>query len=188
MVNQEELINLIARCALKDSKAMKKLFESTAPLLNSVVLKIVHRQEVSSDVLQEAYLQIWQNAGQYQPAIASPLTWMVSIARYRALDKLDAERRHSSHLELNESEQELGSTASPLLSIELDEKQKAFELCLEELSDKVKNAIRLAYLHGYSREMLSEMFDTPLNTIKSWLKRGVEVLKLCIERKHGHEH
>ena len=89
----EELINLIARCAIRDQAALKMLFDCSGAYLNAIVYRIVKSDDIAKEVLQEAFLQIWSNAQSYRPHLANPMTWMASIARYRALDRLEVEQR-----------------------------------------------------------------------------------------------
>ena len=93
-IKNEDLINLIARCSIKDQRAFKQLFEQVGSYLNAVAFRIVKSEALSNEVLQEAFIQIWNNASSYRPDIAKPLTWMTSIVRYRALDILEKEKKH----------------------------------------------------------------------------------------------
>ena len=68
----DELVALIARCALRDQAALKKLFDRLAPYLNAVAFRIVRSEDIANDVLQEAFLQVWQNAAAYRPDLAKP--------------------------------------------------------------------------------------------------------------------
>ena len=79
----DELIALIARCAIRDQTALKDLFDRLGPYLNSVALRIVRSEDASNDVLQGSLIQIWQNASSYRPHLSKPLTWLTSIVRYQ---------------------------------------------------------------------------------------------------------
>jgi len=72
----EELINLIVRCAIRDQAALKMLFDRISPYLNAIVYRIVKSDDIGKEVLQEAFLQIWSNAHSYRPHLANPLKWM----------------------------------------------------------------------------------------------------------------
>ena len=180
----EELINLIARCAIRDQAALKNLFERVGPYLNAVVYRILKSDELAKDVLQEAFLQIWTNAASYRPHLANPMTWMASIARYRALDRLEVEQRLRERFVSADHEYSLDEHLSPQNpEQEVSAGQLQFNLhrCLLALSDNIKRSVELAYLYGYSREEIAEKFSTNTNTVKSWLHRGAERLKLCLE-------
>ena len=180
----EELINLIARCAIRDQAALKMLFDRSGAYLNAIVYRIVKSDDIAKEVLQEAFLQIWSNAQSYRPHLANPLTWMASIARYRALDRLAAEQRLRERFVSADSDYLLDEHVShhnP--EHEASASQLKFNLhkCLLSLSENIKRSVELAYLYGYSREEIAEKFSTNANTVKSWLHRGAERLKLCLE-------
>jgi RNA polymerase sigma-70 factor (ECF subfamily) len=187
-LDNEELMNLLARCALQDQKALEALYQKTAAYLNAVAYRIVGSAESSNDVLQESFVQIWNNSTSYTPAQGNPTTWMTSIVRYRAIDKLRHEGRHQNRPHPEEESEILLSTPTGDTQEEaygryrLNEELKE---CLNAMNDKFKQSIELAYLHGYSREELAATLDTNINTVKSWLKRGSTQLKICMEGKNG---
>jgi len=180
----EELITLIGRCAIRDQAALKLLFERIAPYLNAVVFRILKSDELAKDVLQEAFLQIWTNAATYRPHLANPLTWMASIARYRALDRLEVEQRLRERFVSADHDYLLDehlSYQSPEQDMNASQLKFNLHKCLLALSDNIKRSVELAYLYGYSREEIAQKFSTNTNTVKSWLHRGAERLKLCLE-------
>lgn len=183
--NDDELITLIARCAIRDQHAIKTLFDRVSPYLNSVAYRILRCNDASSDVLQEAFLQIWTNAASYRPHIAKPLTWMASITRYRALDRLDHEKRRQEKFVSDDGEYEREETLpdnEPEQQMVSQQMKFHLHKCLVTLGDNIKHSIELAYLQGYSREEIAEKFNTNTNTVKSWLHRGAERLRLCLEK------
>ena len=187
-LSDEQLVNLIARCALRDQAALQQLFAQVGPYLNALTWRILKSRELSNEVLQEAFLQIWNNAASYRPQLAKPLTWMASIARYRALDRLAAEQRHSARFDDRAANGEDAFEHIPGGSEpdqQLGRHQLRFHLhqCLTTLGDNIKRSIELAYLYGYSREEIAAQFNTNTNTVKSWLHRGALRLKLCLETK-----
>lgn len=180
----DELVTLVARCAIKDQAALKQLFERVGPYLNAVAYRILRQDDAANEVLQEAFLQIWDNSSSYRPHTAKALTWMTSILRYRALDRLDKERRLNTRFVLTD-EQEVFDTSeqhhSPEHEIAGSQMDSQILLCMDQLNEKINQSIKLAYIHGYSREEIAQKFDTNVNTIKSWLRRGSERLKQCLE-------
>jgi len=187
-MDNEMLMNLIARCALREQKALEALYQAAAAYLNGVAFRILGSADSSNDVLQESFVQIWNNASSYTPAQGNPTTWMTSIVRYRAIDKLRHEARHQNRPH-HEAETEI------LLNTPTEETQEEtysrFRLnaqlkqCLESMNDKFKQSLELAYLYGYSREELADVLDTNINTVKTWLKRGGAKLKVCMEGENG---
>lgn len=180
----DQLINLIARCALRDQAALKQLFDQVGPYLNAVAWRILKSSDLSNEVLQEAFLQIWNNAASYRPHLARPLTWMASITRYRALDRLDKESRTGKHTRALEDEEDFPGGDEPEQALGASQLRFHLHQCLTTLGDNIKRSIELAYLYGHSREEIALQFSTNTNTVKSWLHRGAERLRLCLEAKH----
>ncbi len=179
----EALVNLIARCALRDQRAFKQLFQRTAPFLNGVAFRILRDTEASNDVLQEAFLQIWSNASSYRPDKARPVTWLASIVRYRALDRLEKQKRHTS---LFDEETDAGldhhtsDQPNPDQITARLQQSAQLKYCLETLAMESRQCIELAYLLGFSRDEIAAKMNANVNTIKSWLRRGGENLKTCL--------
>src|ERR1051325_1841629 len=81
-----ELVWLMAAVAKGDQAAFERLYAATRAKLYGVALRILRRSDLADEVIQETYLKIWHNAGTFDPKLATPITWMVAIARNRALD------------------------------------------------------------------------------------------------------
>lgn len=180
----QELTNLIGRCALRDQTALKQLFERIGPYLNAIAFRILRSDEAAADVLQEAFIQIWNNAGSYRPHLSKPLTWLASIARYRALDRLDSEQRLRQRFKSFGDDDDIESIPGPANpEADVHKLQLNFHLhrCLGTLGDDIRRSIELAYLYGHTREEIAQQFSTNVNTVKSWLHRGAERLKQCLE-------
>ena len=84
----DDLAALLARVATRDTAAFAALYRATHAVLYGVVARILTRGDASSEALQEAYVRIWEKAGEFDPAKGSPLGWMATIARNRALDEV----------------------------------------------------------------------------------------------------
>lgn len=185
----QELVDLIARCALKDDKALKLLYERVAGYLNAVAFRILKSDDLANETLQEAFIQIWENAASYRPHKAKALTWMTSILRYRALDRLDKEKRHLHKLQIPSDDEDTIHTIAaddelaPESTAARSQTESQIIQCLETLTEKAKQSVILAYIEGYSRDEIASKLDTNTNTVKSWLRRGSERLKKCLEQK-----
>lgn len=180
----DELIALIARCGIKDQRALEALYRRCSAQLNGIAYCIVKDLDHSNEVLQEAFVQIWKNASSYRADISKPMTWMSSIVRYRALDKLELERKHV-HLRDTETNADNlnASECSPEDNVYYCEMNTHFNFCLDRLEKNVRESIELAYIHGHSREEIARVQQTKVNTVKSWLHRGAQRLKACLQTK-----
>ncbi len=180
----DQLEQLLARIALKDQAALKQLYDKVGARLNGVAMKILRDEDLSNDVLQETFLQIWHNAGDYRRGESEPMTWMTSLIRYRTLDKLKAETREQKRRDQFEEVQELFGEVharSPIAGLLKREIDSQLGHCLGTLDVLNKNAILMAYYYGYSREDIAIHVEQPLNTVKSWLKRGLARLAQCLD-------
>jgi RNA polymerase sigma-70 factor (ECF subfamily) len=175
------LENLLSAVAGGDEAAFAELYQATSSKLLGVALRILRNREVSEEVLQEAFFKVWERAGDYNPAIAAPVTWMAAIVRNRALDEV---RRRVVRPTGDESELEYLESGDehPIAALERAEDVERLLSCLEGLEPEKKEMVRLAYLDGMSREALAKRFDRPEGTIKTWLHRSLAQLKGCLER------
>ena len=169
---------LLRRCAARDPGAFETLYDATAPLLYGVALRLLRQPAAAEDVVQETYLSIWARAADYRPGLGAPLTWMTSIARYRALDAL----RRRSHREDAQTPLDEEAHADPFSDLEArTDDARMLEACLERLGDEQRSCIVLSYCEGYTHRELAERFARPEGTVKSWIRRGVHALKGCLD-------
>jgi RNA polymerase sigma-70 factor, ECF subfamily len=179
MLTPAELVWLIAAVAKGDEAAFERLYGATKSKLFGVVLRILRRQDLAEEVVQEAYVRIWNGAGQFNPALASPITWMVSIARNRAIDMV--RKRGESSIEDEPAAMEVAAdTPDPLARREMTEELKRLLACVGRLEPDRQKLVLLAYYNGWSREQLAEKFSTPVNTVKTWLRRSMIEIRDCL--------
>ena len=173
---------LMARCALRDQRAFAQLYRQTASKLYGVALRILRRGDWAEEVLQESYVSIWSHAQEYTAAKSAPMTWMTAIVRNRALDWL---RR--PHFEHGSDDYELlietlpDDSQGPDVLAGLGRDAQALADCLKQISANQRQSITLAYMHGLSHGELAQHMREPLGTVKTWIRRGLEKLKTCIE-------
>lgn len=176
-----EMISLLAACTLKDQQAFTKLYDLTSAKLYGVILRILVRDEWAQDCLQEAFIKVWNNAESYRPDLAAPMTWMATIARNQALDLLRRKRREISLEEATWLPEEADSDPLPLDRLQHGDDAKRLAECLEGLKPQQRQTIALAYFKGLTHEQLATHMESPLGTIKTWIRRGLEQLKRCLE-------
>ena len=179
MLTPAELVWLLAAVAKGDEAAFERLYAATRAKLYGVALRILRRSDLADEVMQDAYLKIWRGAGDFDPRLASPITWMVAIARNRAIDI--ARRRTDSSLEDEPAAMDaVADTPDPLARREVTDDLKRLLNCLGGLEDERRQMVLLAYYNGWSREQLAAKFDKPVNTIKTWLRRSLVEVRECL--------
>ena len=179
MLTPAELVWLLAAVAKGDEAAFERLYAATRAKLFGVVLRILRRQDLAEEVIQEAYVKIWNSAGQFNPALSSPITWMASIARNRAIDVV--RKRTEASIEEEPAAMEVAADSpDPLARREMTEELKRLLECVGRLEPDRQKLVLLAYYNGWSREQLAAKFETPVNTVKTWLRRSMMDIRACL--------
>jgi RNA polymerase sigma-70 factor, ECF subfamily len=174
-----DLTQLLGRIAGRDAAAFSILYKQTSAKLYGVVARILTRGDVAADVLQEVYVRIWEKAGEFDPVKGSPLAWMATIARNRALDEVRRVRPVSLE-DQPEGFEPAAEEIDPLAARERSEGLTALVDCLKALDEEKRSVVLLAYYRGLSREALSKRFGRPVPTIKTWLHRSLAQLRDCL--------
>ena len=181
MLSQAELVWLLAAIAKGDQAAFERLYAATRAKLYGVLLRILGKPELADDVMQETYLKVWKLADKFDPTIASPITWMVAMARNRAID-IVRKKGDLSIEETPEANAVAGEAPSPLARREMTEELRRLLACLGKLDPEKQRIVLLAYYSGWSREQLAQKLDIPVNTIKTWLSRSLLEIRECMGR------
>lgn len=178
----EELVRLLHLTARGDQQAFARLYELTSPTLFAVCLRMLVQREWAEEALQEAYVKVWHKAGDYNASRGNVLTWLVSIARYLAIDVRRARaRRPEAPLSDDDMGRISDDDAGPMERFLAQDDAAALQRCLGELSDTQRQTITLAFFQGLTHHELSSRLKRPLGTVKSWIRRGLEGLKQCLQ-------
>ena len=183
---------LMFRVAMRDQAAFRQLYDATSRCLLGIIVRLLRVRAWAEDVLQEAYVSIWNAAPNYSAVKSQPMTWLMTIARHKALDALrstQSERAHVQRPVLNAEDEE--GSGPPDLADErlgpLDQMLQSLEAerlrhCLQALESSQRQAIALAFYDGLTHVELAARLRQPLGTVKAWVRRGLERLKPCLER------
>lgn len=177
----ELLAGLLARVAAGDERAFQQLYEASASHLFAVALRIMKARDAAEDVMQDAFVRIWDSAAGYAPEKGTPLAWMAAIVRHRAIDAL---RRRRAHVPLDDAAESalVDPSIDALGSALLGAEARRLMACLDGLGPEQKRCVLLAYFDGLTQEELARRIEAPLGTVKSWLRRSLMHLKECLER------
>lgn len=176
---QQNLVNLMKSVARQDRAAFAALYKITSAKLYGIILRILPGKGMADEIMQEVYVKIWNRAGDFDPARASPISWMAAIARNRALD--EARKRSPVSLEdMPEGYEPAAETGHPLDGQERSEALQALLACLSSLDKEKREIVLLAYYRGMSREALASRYNHPVATIKTWLHRSLAQLRICL--------
>lgn len=183
MTPSDELAALLARVALSDRAAFARLYRLTSAHLLGVAWRLVNTRERAEEVLQDAFINVWQQARSYQPAMSAPMTWLINIVRHRAIDTLRSRRRELAQTQaLGEAENDLpaeGAWEPPQL-LDASLAKRGIDRCMADLSPSQRQALALAYYRGLAHSEIAESLQAPLGTVKAWVRRGLDRLKGCL--------
>ncbi len=174
------LVDALMRTGQDDRDAFRTVYTMTSAKLFGICLRICGERQGAEDVLHDVYLTIWNRAGAYQPGRASPISWLATIARNRAIDW---RRRQGRTRSVAIEEADAISDGHPAQDDVLlaDEANARLHHCLEGIEDRQRGAIRSAFFGGLTYAELAERQAVPLGTMKSWVRRGLLALRRCLD-------
>ncbi len=178
MDTNQQALRLLSATAQGDRLAFEELYKHTAGKLYAISLQMLRRRDLAEEAVQEAFVRIWHNAGDYQQEKGNVLTWMSTIVRYRALDMLRAAK---SRRESDEDAEEGEDEHSPEKELYAERDRALIDRCMDLLEGQQRAVIQLAYFRGLTHSEVCDHTGSPLGSVKTWIRRGLERLKKCIE-------
>jgi len=175
-----ELEALLSRCAAGDRSALEILYTRVAPILLAVLMRILRRRDAAEDALQDVFVSVWQRARQFDPIRGRALAWLVSMARYRAIDMQRAARPAVALSDASALEPQLQSEG-PLDAGEMLGTGALLLRCLEQIAAPQRRCLMLAYHEGLTHSEIARAVNEPLGTVKSWVRRSLVALRKCLE-------
>ena len=181
----------VAKKDATSTAAFRALYEATSPKLLGFVLRILQQRELAEEVLQDSFLNIWNNAASYQSSLAAPMTWMTTIVRNRAFDLL-RKLNNGQHLDVSMDEEIFdveilkameSEDPTPILAMEMSQNAQSLALCMSRLEGLHRQAVALAFFHDLSHSEVAEQMNLPMGTVKTWIRRGLEKLKTCLVKR-----
>ncbi len=178
---QVDLTDLLIRTAGHDRQAFAELYDATGARVFGLVLRVLRDRGYAEETLQEVYLQIWQKAGGFDPSAGSALSWMLTIAHRRAVDRVRSEEaagKRSNDYSVSNFEAPGDTVADSVIA---EEERSDVMFCLGSLTATQRQSIELSYYGGLTYRQVAERLDAALPTIKSRIRDGLRRLKTCLE-------
>lgn len=178
---RERLRGAMARLAAGDSAALEEIYTATRVKLFGICLRILGDHKEAEDALQDVYVNLWRRAESYDPSRASPIAWLATFARNRAIDRLRTGKVRAGAVAVEEASPI--ADEAPLADALLIDAENAAQIheCLGALDDRTRGHIRSAFFEGLTYAQLAEKAEVPLGTMKSWIRRGLKRLRTCLE-------
>ncbi len=172
---------LLARIAGGDGDALAELYDTFAGILFGLIYKVVLDRAEAEDVLQEVFVTVWKKAGSFDVDKGRPVTWLMTMARNRSLNRLRSRNRRSATVETAKNEGALPGTSEQETVAEVlplpGETSAIVRDALANLPDGQRRAIELAYFGGYTQQQIAKQLDRPIGTVKAWIWRGMASMR-----------
>jgi RNA polymerase sigma-70 factor (ECF subfamily) len=177
----QKLVRLLGGIALHDQQAFKQLYDQVSPKLFAIALRILRDRGRAEEVLQDAFVNVWNSAASYNPSLAAPMTWLITIVRNRSLDYMRRIDRAEVELDDDLAAVLESDVPGPQHLVLRSEDAAALSLCLARLDAGQRQAIAFSYFQGLSHSELAANLQVPIGTVKTWIRRGLEKLRRCLE-------
>jgi len=176
---RERLVSALQRAAAGDAASLRVVYQLTSAKLFGICLRICGDRQAAEDILQDVYVKVWRRAGSFDAARASPISWLAMIAHNAAIDWHRTQHRHATVDDQGVRGIADEAPRADAIAEQEQERRRLFA-CLDGLENNQSNAIRRAFLDGLTYQQISDVTGTPLGTIKSWVRRGMQKLKECL--------
>jgi RNA polymerase sigma-70 factor (ECF subfamily) len=182
----QEDIRLIQRIAERDSKAYQTFYQRYSGLIFASISNVLNDHHDTEDVMQEVLVQLWNKAHLYEPRKGKPLTWLTTMARNRAIDRIRSKQRRSR---LNDDFEHESKGVQPEFDesshelLEIKERDGILLRAVSKLNPDQRQAIELAYFSGLTQAEVAERLHEPLGTVKARIRRGVNRLETLVKAK-----
>ncbi|HEX5705447.1 MAG TPA: sigma-70 family RNA polymerase sigma factor [Pyrinomonadaceae bacterium] len=173
-ISDNELLGAISR---GDEQALAVIYDRYRLILFGLILRIVHDRQEAEDVLQETFLQVWRRAADFDAGRGRVFTWLVTIARSRALDRLRAlssRARTAEEVIAHSAHDQAGDAAEEAVK---SEQGKIVRQALSELPEEQKRTLFLAYFEGLTQSEIAARLGDPLGTVKTRMRAGLMKLR-----------
>ncbi|MEQ3626899.1 MAG: sigma-70 family RNA polymerase sigma factor [Celeribacter sp.] len=194
MADRADIETWIARTALGDRSAFSALYDATSAKLFGICLRVLKDRALAEDALQEVYVKVWGASDRYAAGGPSPMSWLITIARNHAIDRLRSQRAsggaalgsgggrgdEGGDAPLDAAAFVADDAPGPEAAAVARSEAARIGLCLGQLEPGRAQAVRGAYLEGWSYQELAERADVPLNTMRTWLRRSLIKLRECL--------
>lgn len=179
-VQREELNRLLIQTGRNDQQAFAELYKRTSSKLLGVCLRMLRDRGEAEDVLQETYTTVWRRAAGFDAAKASAITWLITLSRNKAIDRL--RQRREVLLDDPSMLDAIDERPAPAADAESGQEYLRLQKCLDRLEPQQRDSVRKAFFTGATYSELAARCKVPLGTMKSWIRRSLIQLRTCLDQ------
>jgi len=178
---RDALNQLLQQAGRNDQKAFAELYKRTSSKLFGVCMHMLRDRSEAEEVLQETYTTVWRRAGSFDASRASAITWLVTLSRNKAIDRL---RQHREELldDPSRLDEAVDEQPTPAAGAETSQEYQRLQQCLDELEPQQQSSVREAFFTGATYNELATRCKVPLGTMKSWIRRSLMQLRTCLDQ------
>ncbi len=171
---------LLLQIGQGDRLAFQNLYEQAAPQLFAIAVRLLKKQDIAEEVLQDVFLTLWHVSDQYNVERGSVRTWLSTITRNRCIDRM--RRQPVMHVELLDEEVFTPDEEDPMNRAMQADDETLLSVCMHELNEQQRLCVSLAFFDGMTHQEVANHLTVPLGSAKTWIRRGIDYLKKCMER------
>ena len=182
MAEETVQAQLLCRIAQEDRNALAEFYDQVAGILFSTAVRILGDPEEAEEVIQDAFVQIWEKAVVFDPAAGSPLGWAITIVRNRSIDRLRSRRRRSRlAAELEQEAKGAIANSAPGASALAEDELASVRAAVSSLPEEQRQAIEMAFFGGLTHYEIADALKQPLGTVKARIRRGMLKLRESLQ-------
>jgi RNA polymerase sigma-70 factor (ECF subfamily) len=177
---RDTLNRTLSAVGQEDREAFAALYKMASARVFGVILRMVRDRAEAEDLLQDVFVTVWRRASAFDPARGSAMTWLITLARNRTIDRLREHRETA--LDEPEALAIPSEDPTPAALAEASQARQRLEACMQRLEPQQRGVVREAFFSGASYSELASRLSVPLGTMKSWIRRSLMQLKMCLEQ------
>ena len=185
VLHAEQFFNAIAGMLARNEQSLAELYDCTLAKVYGLALKITRRHDLAEEVVEDTYMQAWQEVARFDVSRGPVMAWLMMICRSRAIDALRRLDEAESHAEPESLNADIGKVSSPLDILLLLERESDIQIAMTSLNALQRQLVALAFFKGYTHEEIASQMHMPLGTVKSNIKRAQTKLKTVLNKSEG---
>ena len=181
----EQFFNMVTGMLAREEQSLAELYDCTLSKVYGLALKITRRHDLAEEVVEDTYMQAWQEIAKFDNTRGPVMAWLMMICRSRAIDTLRRLDEAESHADPESLSADIGKVSSPLDILLLLERESDIQIAMAGLNALQRQLVALAFFKGYTHEEIAQQMHMPLGTVKSNIKRAQDKLKIALTKEKG---